>query len=139
MKKQTHVVKFYIAVITTRPSNVFNNIPLIVMIYIWYHVIDKYVVCINLIKCFTENLALHRPTWQSSTWLSGYSGADRAVDGQYTELLWSEGQCASSLKGQTAEWRGDLGGVKNIHHGLIQYMTDNRVWGILSFKLIHSN
>ena len=71
--------------------------------------------------------------------MSGYTGADRAVDGQYTELLWTGGQCASSLKGQTAEWRVDLGGVKNIHHVFIQYMTGNRVMGIVSFKLIHSN
>ena len=95
--------------------------------------IDKYVVCINLIKCFTENLALHRPTWQSSTWLSGYSGADRAVDGQYT------GECAVSFGGLTAEWRVDLGALKNIHHVFIQYATMNITWGIVSFKLIHSN
>ena len=42
---------------------------------------------------FTENLALHRPAWQSSTWFSN-SGADRAVDGRYTDLRAEGGQCA---------------------------------------------
>nr|XP_022304591.1 protein jagged-1b-like [Crassostrea virginica] len=60
-----------------------------------------------------ENLALHQPAWQSSTWEP--HTADRAVDGQYT------GPCAVSGGVQTAEWRVDLGGVKNIHHVLIQH------------------
>ncbi|XP_078330386.1 uncharacterized protein LOC144624455 [Crassostrea virginica] len=66
-----------------------------------------------------ENLALHKPAWQSNTLLSSFPGvsytADRAVDGQYT------GQCAWSDVSQTAEWRVDLGGIKNIHHVLIHH------------------
>ncbi|XP_078328055.1 uncharacterized protein LOC111112261 [Crassostrea virginica] len=58
-----------------------------------------------------ENLALHQPAWQSSTLRSDYYGAERAVDGLYTDLWWSGGQCAMSEGGQTAEWRVDLGGV----------------------------
>nr|XP_022303346.1 protein jagged-1-like [Crassostrea virginica] len=73
-----------------------------------------------------ENLALHQPAWQNSTFRS-YT-ADRAVDGRYTNLSVEGGQCAWSAGEQTAEWRVDLGGVKNIHHVLIQYMTDNAVW-----------
>ncbi|XP_078328061.1 uncharacterized protein LOC111112074 [Crassostrea virginica] len=68
-----------------------------------------------------ENLALHQPAWQSSTWRSNYT-ADLAVDGQYTDLAWNGGQCAVSYDGQTAEWRVDLGGVKNIHHVLIHHV-----------------
>ncbi|XP_078330396.1 uncharacterized protein LOC144624464 [Crassostrea virginica] len=76
-----------------------------------------------------KNLALHQPAWQSSTLWSD-SGAERAVDRLYTNLTWYGGQCAMSVRGQTtAEWRVDLGGVRSIHHIVIQYMTDNRVWG----------
>ena len=78
----------------------------------------------------TENLALHQPAWQKSTWLSD-TGAERAVDGQYTNLCLNGGQCAASVGGQTAEWRVDLGAVKSIHHVFIQYATDNIVWGIV--------
>ena len=88
--------------------------------------------------CFTENLALHKPAWQSSTYISD-TGADRALDGKSTNLGEWAGQCAASEWGQrTAEWRVDLGGVKNIHHVFLQYATANRVWGTASFNLIHS-
>nr|XP_022310878.1 uncharacterized protein LOC111116169 [Crassostrea virginica] len=74
-----------------------------------------------------ENLALHKSAWQSSTLWSD-TGADRAVDGQYTDLdVWA-GQCASGWGQRTAEWRVDLGGVKNIHHVFVQFATDNKVW-----------
>ena len=92
---------------------------------------------LHLLKCFTENLALHKPAWQSST-LGYNTGADRAVDGQYTDLYEGTGQCASSEWGQTPEWRVDLGGVKNIHHVFVQFATNNDLWGTLSFNLIHS-
>ena len=60
------------------------------------------------------------------------------MDGRYTDLSVSGGQCAVSVFGPTVEWRVDLGGVKYIHHVFIQYATGNKVWGIVSFKLIHS-
>nr|XP_022307845.1 multiple epidermal growth factor-like domains protein 10 [Crassostrea virginica] len=78
-----------------------------------------------------ENLALHQPTWQSNTFefQTGVTyTADLAVDGRYTNLWWDGGHCAASYWGQTAEWRVDLGGVKNIHHVFIQYATGNKVW-----------
>ena len=71
--------------------------------------------------------------------MRSYTGAERAVDGQYTDLRYDEGQCAASVWFQiTAEWRVDLGGVKYIHHVFIQHVMGNSVWGIVSFKLIHS-
>ncbi|XP_078328051.1 uncharacterized protein LOC144617685 [Crassostrea virginica] len=79
-----------------------------------------------------ENLALHQPAWQSNTYWSntGVSyTADLAVDGRYTDLALDGGQCAVSGWGQTAEWGVDLGGVRSIHHIVIQYATGNRVWG----------
>ncbi|XP_078328052.1 uncharacterized protein LOC144623504 [Crassostrea virginica] len=77
-----------------------------------------------------ENLALHQPTWQSSTYRSD-TGAGRAVDG-YTGL------CAVSVYRQTtAEWRVDLGGVKYIHHVVIQHVKslETYVKGFLSSDL----
>ena len=82
----------------------------------------------------TENLALHKPAWQSNTYLSGYTGAELAVDGMYTNLSRGGGQCAVSRYGETAEWRVDLGGVKSIHHVLIQYVTGKSMLGIISPK-----
>ncbi|XP_078328405.1 uncharacterized protein LOC144623721 isoform X4 [Crassostrea virginica] len=73
-----------------------------------------------------ENFALHLPAWQSSTAWS-YT-ADRAVDGRYTDLRWSGGQCAASDGEQTAEWRVDLEGLRSINYVVIQYVTDNIVW-----------
>ena len=99
----------------------------------------KLTVCKSLIFliCFTENLALNKPAWQSGTFFPD-TEADRAVDGQYTNLDGWAGQCAASILGQRVEWRVDLGGVKNIHHVFLQYATNNDVWGTLSYYLIHS-
>ena len=83
----------------------------------------------------TDNLALHQPAWQSGTW-SG-NGADRAVDGRYTNMLYSGGQCAVSGQGQTEEWWVDLGGVKNIHHVFLQHATGISMLGILFLKIIY--
>ena len=58
------------------------------------------------------------------------------MDGQYTDLMYDGGQCAASDYGeQTAEWRVDLGGVRSIHHIVIQYIRDNEVWGTVCFVL----
>ena len=76
----------------------------------------------------TENLSLNQPTWQSSTLRSG-TGAERAVDGQYTSMEWDGGQCAVSYGEYRAERWVDLAGVRSIHHIVLQYMTRNIVWG----------
>ena len=92
----------------------------------------------SFLICFTENLAFNKPAWQNST-LQFNTGADRAVDGQYTDLRWWAGQCAESdLVQRTPEWRVDLGEIKNIHHVFVQYATENDLWGTLSYNLIHS-
>ena len=84
---------------------------------------------------FTENLALHKPAWLGST-LRSYTGAERAVDGLFTNLSASGGQCAVSPGEHTLEWRVDLGGVKYIHHVFIQHSTGKSMLGIISFKII---
>ncbi|XP_078330361.1 uncharacterized protein LOC144624434 [Crassostrea virginica] len=93
-----------------------------------------------------ENLALHQPAWQSSTLRtdSDYYGADRAVDGLYTDLRWDGGQCAwSDWYQTTAEWRVDLGGVRNENNRNTKYSlgfsvyisnTTNKEDGVLCFR-----
>ena len=88
----------------------------------------------SVCKIVLENLALHKPAWQNGTGWT-YTGAERAVDGEYANLSVYGGQCAASDYGQTAEWRVDLGGVQSIHHVAIQYWTGNTVWGIECFKV----
>ena len=106
----------------------------------------KVIVCVSSeISClymfilyFAENLALHKPAWQGSTWVT--YPAERAVDGRYTNLSLFGGQCVWSWSTQIAEWRVDLGFVLSIHHVFIQYMVGNKMWGIVhlftpSFKV----
>ena len=54
-------------------------------VYIFYYV-------------FSENLALHKSAWQSGSWRSD-TGAERAVDGLFTDLRWAE----DSVRGQTGD------------------------------------
>lgn len=66
-----------------------------------------------------------------------YTGAERAVDGEYTNLTVDGGQCAVlDTWGPKAEWRVDLGGIKNIHHVFLHHTASKSILGILSFKMI---
>lgn len=90
---------------------------------------------------FQDNIALRKPAWQRFPY-SGrpWWGADRAVDGRYSDLSQYENQC--TIPGnyhQVAEWRVDLGEVLSMHHIVIYYRTDNEPWGtvifLFSFKI----
>lgn len=82
-----------------------------------------------LVTCFiyTENLALHKPTWEQYPWpdKSKDFGSENAVDGMYDDRG-TRGQCTISDDGKyTATWRVDLGGVVSISKIDIYYRTDN--------------
>lgn len=91
-----------------------------------------------LVTCFiyTENLALHKPTWEQYPWpdKSKDFGSENAVDGMYTDRGAPGGQCTISDEGKyTATWRVDLGKVVSIRHIDIYYRTDNQ-FGSMYFK-----
>lgn len=88
---------------------------------------------IRIRNLITENVALNKPAGQQYTYGNiPQLGAERAVDGQKSDLSSSGGQCAISGGGQsTADWWVDLGKVLSIHHVFIQYMTGNMMWGMV--------
>ena len=76
---------------------------------------------------FLENLALKKPTWQQ---YPSVLGAEKAVDGRFTDMSVWGGQCVSSFgRRSTTEWRVDLEAILSVHHIFIQFLTGNKTWG----------
>lgn len=81
----------------------------------------------------TENVGLNKSTWEqySYNYPDKPWGAERAVDGLYSDLSAMGGQCVISANGKsTAEWRVDLGRIHTIHHIVIHYRTEHIDSGI---------
>ncbi|XP_056003587.1 multiple epidermal growth factor-like domains protein 10 [Ostrea edulis] len=97
----------------------------------------------------TENIALHKPAWQSSQYKPGNDlfNASNAVDGLKSNLHGWGGQCVASRGKTKATWRVDLEDIRSIHHVTIYYRTENKAWGstnkysarFLGFSLYVSN
>nr|XP_034322152.1 protein draper isoform X3 [Crassostrea gigas] len=95
-----------------------------------------------------ENIALRRHAWQRYPFHGTPWNATYAVDGRRSDLAPAGGQCAISADDKSiAEWRVDLGKVRNLHHVFIQYRTDNVAWDendyfksrVLGFSIYVSN
>lgn len=76
---------------------------------------------------YTENLALHKPTWEEYPWpdTTRDFGSENAVDGMYDDRGDNGGQCTISDDGKyNATLRVDLGGVVSISQIDIFYRKD---------------
>ena len=81
---------------------------------------------------FTENIALHKPTYQQYPYSLLGPGADasNAVDGLKSNLDYGGGQCAISANNKyTATLWVNLTSILSIHNIRIYYRTGNVEWG----------
>ena len=81
-----------------------------------------------------RNLALKKPTWQSSTY-SGFSTSDKAVDG-CTKNEYTSRCCIHSGEEWRPWWEVDLGAVYNIGEIV---MTKRWDCGQVSFISVYTN
>lgn len=75
-----------------------------------------------------ENVAFNKSAWQEHPAKNLEKlGAERAVDGMYSELSLYGGQCTISEYGHsTATWRVDLGRVHNIDHIVVYFPYESK-------------
>lgn len=88
-------------------------------IYIW--LIEK-TLCLQ-----TENVGFNKSAWEKYPYHSPERGwgAKRAVDGLYSDLSATGGQCVISANEKSiAEWRVDLERIHIIHHIVIYYRAE---------------
>ena len=82
-------------------------------------------------KFISENLALNRYAWQSSTFKNDpHYSARKAVDGDRAQTRLYNYSCAIGAADQkSGTWRVDLDHVLSIHHIEIYYRNEND-WGM---------
>ncbi|XP_052696236.1 uncharacterized protein LOC128174838 [Crassostrea angulata] len=83
--------------------------------------------CFSSCKNHLENLALWKPTSQSST-RSGASGSEKAVDNLKSDRTFRGGQCSATLPDTQAYWRVDLKDVYRLDRIVIYFRTENKTW-----------
>ncbi|XP_062585670.1 multiple epidermal growth factor-like domains protein 10 [Saccostrea cucullata] len=99
-------------------------------------------------RFYEENIALSKTAWLQYPYVNQQWGADKAVDGRFTDRSPAGGQCTISgnVKTTATLWV-DLGGLRSIHHVNFFYRTDNIIWGssnpytsrVLGFSVYISN
>ena len=81
-----------------------------------------------------ENIAFNKTAWQQNSDPRFNWGADRVVDGKYSDLSADGEQCILTTFGKNkTEWRVGLREVSSIYCIFIQYRTDNLTWGKFIF------
>lgn len=81
---------------------------------------------IHLFFFQTENIGLNKSAWELYPISDTRLGAERAVDGLYSDLSAAGRQCVISANFKsTAEWRVDLGRIHIISHIVIHYRTEH--------------
>ena len=86
----------------------------------------------TILVYFTENIALHKPTYQQYPYYALGPNADvsNAVDGLKTDLDYGGGQCVLSANSKyTATLWVNLASILSIHEIRIYYRTGNVAWG----------
>ncbi|XP_052691459.1 uncharacterized protein LOC128169342 [Crassostrea angulata] len=83
--------------------------------------------CFSSCKNHLENLALWKPTYQSST-RSGASGSEKAVDNRKSDRTFRGGQCSATLPDTKAIWRVDLKDIYRLDRIVIYFRTENKTW-----------
>ncbi|XP_065943139.1 uncharacterized protein [Magallana gigas] len=83
--------------------------------------------CFSSCKNYLENLALWKPTYQSST-RSGASSSEKAVDNRKSDRTFRGGQCSATLPDTKAIWRVDLKDIYRLDRIVIYFRTENKTW-----------